>query len=76
VGLTWLALLVIPAGHHIRSHRLHVRLVRAIWPGPAVPLTEHERKHAARPVHIQMTADLAWLTFIALVVVLAMVTFR
>lgn len=74
--MIWLALLLIPLGHQVRSHRLHIRLVRAVWPGPAVPLTKHERRHAARPVPVRVTADLAWLCFTALVAILALVVFR
>ncbi len=71
--LVALSLLVVPLGHQIKSHRIHMKLVRAFWPGLAIPLTVHELKHAARPHSQQVLADMAWLAFIAMAVAVVLV---
>ena len=76
MGLTWLALLVIPLGHQVRNHKVHLKAVRVIWPGRPVSQTEHERKHAARPRGLRNMADISWLIFIGAVVAIALAASR
>jgi hypothetical protein len=75
-ALMALVLLAAPLGHLAKSHRIHVRLVRAFWPGPAIPLTRHEQKHATRPRSLQILADVSWLILVMLAVVIVLVTLR
>lgn len=51
-----LALLVVPCWHQAAAHRV-------FQPGHAP--TAHERKHAQRPMWLRVTADLAWLAYLA-----------
>lgn len=51
-----LVLLAVPAWHQAAAHRI-------FQPGHAP--TEHERRHAQRPTWLRLTADLAWLAYLA-----------
>lgn len=74
--LAWIAvvsMLALPAWHQVRSHRVHRKLLRAVTSSPEVPPTRHEIRHARRPMWLRLAADLAWLAYLAAVVVLAAV---
>jgi hypothetical protein len=57
--------LVPPLTHQLIGHNLHRRALRLVWAGTSVPVTMHERKHAARPTHLRLAADAAWVAWMA-----------
>lgn len=57
-------LLAVPLGHQVHGHRV-------LRPGHEP--TAHELAHRARPRPLRLAADLAWLAYLAGVVVLAVV---
>ncbi len=69
-----LALLAVPAGHQAVSHRVLLKLLRAVIRphGPEVPPTAHELVHRARSPRARLLADAGWLAYLAGVLVLAL----
>jgi len=69
-----LGLLAVPAGHQVVSHRVLLKLLRAVRPyGPEVPPTPHELRHRDRSPRLRRAADAGWLLYLAGVLVLALV---
>jgi hypothetical protein len=70
-----LGLLAVPAGHQVVSHRVLLKALRAVLRphGPEVPPTPHELHHRDRPRRLRLLADAAWLSYLAGVLVLALI---
>ena len=68
-----LVLLAIPASHYVFGHNAHRRILRVVMRrGPEVPVTEHERRHAARPPRARLLADAGWAAYMAGVLAVAL----
>jgi hypothetical protein len=70
-----LACLAVPAGHQVVSHRVILKSLRAVFwrNGPEVSPTPHELRHRDRPRRLRLLADAAWLSYLAGVLVLALI---
>lgn len=68
-----LLLLLMPIWHQVHGHNIHLRALRVVRPGTHVPETEHERLHAARSTMRRSAANAAWLVFMTLIIVVALI---
>jgi len=68
----WMAAcaLLLPTWHLLRSHNLHRRVLRLVRPRTKVPVTRHERRHAAQGATLRLAANVGWLAYITVAVVL------